>query len=68
MEIHDPTKEDIEKQFKINMIKHMKEKQDKGELEQAIKDGDIACIPVTVCDEASIGPLAKKIMDATKKR
>ena len=60
MKIHDPTREEIEQKYRINLIEQLKTKIEKGELESAIENDDIAIIPVSIHDNATIGLGRKK--------
>lgn len=62
MKIHDPTPEEIEYHAKISMSKHLKEKIEQGELKDALENNDVACIPVSLRDNAIIRPWAQRIL------
>ena len=63
MKLHDPTQEEIQYHAEINMLKQMKKLEEQGKLNDALKNKDLTCIPVSIRDPAIIRPWAQGLLN-----
>ena len=63
MKLHDPTQEEIQYHAEINMLKQMKKLEEQGKLNDALKNKDLTCIPVSIRDPAIIRPWAQRLLN-----
>ena len=63
MKIHAPTPEEIQYYADLKLHKHMIELQKQGNLDDALKNDDLACISVSIRDPAILRPWAQRLLN-----